>query len=446
MLMGIAIVLTMAGVGPVDEPTIDTALSAHPTAHHIMWSEASDHVGEDCFVYGRVVAASSVGQWCFLNFHEDFRRHFSTLIARHNLERFDSPPETTYAGRIVRVFGRIEEYRSKPEIKVSSPEQIVLLDAMPTAQELAGRRRPSTVSRHQRTLRTDGSIVLATYNVENLFDNHDDPYHRDEHTKPKSPADLEKLAATLRELDADVVALQEVENRGSLQRFVDQWLPDAGYGEVVLLEGNDKRGIDVALLSRFPVSKVSSYRHLEFTDANSGGQRYRRDLLQVRLSSPTGFEFDVFVVHFKSKYGGENDESLSLRVAEARATRGVLDQILKADPDARFVLCGDFNDALESDALRTIVGGGSGMLRCFADELPDEQAATYRRAPYRSMIDFIFCSPAMARNYRPGSYRIPEITDADSGSDHNPVVMVFDPAVRSDAVRASAEPQATSNP
>lgn len=438
MIMEIGLLVAVAGLGIIDETPAVEALPAHAHARHVIWSQASGHIGEDCFVYGKVVLASTTGQWCFLNFHEDFRNHFSALIARQNFERFESPPEELYRDKVVRVFGRVERYRAKAEIKVASPEQITVLDVMPTAEQLAERNLTVAVAA-KRTPRTDGSVILATYNVENLFDAVDDPYHRDEHTKPKSREALEKLAATLRDIDADVVALQEVENRGYLERFVQELLPDAGYKEIVHLEGNDERGIDVALLSRLPVGPVTSYRHVEFDDTKGAKQRFRRDLLQVRLEPDSGPPFDVFVVHFKSKRGGENDVSHTLRVAEARATRQVLDGILFADPEARFVLCGDFNDTAESESIKMIIGQGSTALRCFSDDLPADHGATYRRQPYRSMIDFIFCSPGMAAHYRPGSYAIPAISDAASGSDHNPVVAVFDMNPTAQATPPAAE-------
>ena len=51
-----------------------------------------------------------------------------------------------------------------------------------------------------------------------------------------------------------------IENRGDLQRLVTAMIPDLGYEHVVLLEGNDYRGIDVAVLSRLPVFHRQSGR------------------------------------------------------------------------------------------------------------------------------------------------------------------------------------------
>jgi len=41
------------------------------------------------------------------------------------------------------------------------------------------------------------------------------------------------------------------------------------------------------------------------------------------------------------------------------------------------------------------------------------------------MIDFILCSPAMAKCYVPGSFRIVQGTEETIGTDHNPVIVRF---------------------
>ena len=60
----------------------------------------------------------------------------------------------------------------------------------------------------------------------NLFDEFDDPYRSDEVMETKPRDELLKLAQRIRMLDADVLALQEVENREYLERFVRALLPD----------------------------------------------------------------------------------------------------------------------------------------------------------------------------------------------------------------------------
>ena len=58
--------------------------------------------------------------------------------------------------------------------------------------------------------------------------------------------------------------------------------------------------------------------------------------------------------------------------------------------------------------------------------LPPDGRISYNREPHRSLIDFILASPAMTGCYRKGSCRIVPGGITTSGSDHNPVVAVFD--------------------
>ena len=191
---------------------------------------------------------------------------------------------------------------------------------------------------------------------------------------------------------------------------------------MVLFNGNSDRGINVALLSRFPLGPVTSHRHLDFLDGKGQPMRFQRDLLQVRIQPEGWSAFDVFVVHLKSKGGGP-EIALPIRLGEAAAIRTVLDGILKGDPDAAFVICGDFNDTIDSKPLRRIMGTGSTALRSLVSELPSDKRVTLRN--WGSMIDFIFASPAMGAMYQQGSYDILVDTAGVNGSDHNPVTATF---------------------
>ena len=118
-------------------------------------------------------------------------------------------------------------------------------------------------------------FTIATYNVKNLFDDHDDPYFRDEQTipVPKPMEEVRALAAVIINMNADVIALQEVESRGVLRKFKWGFLKDLNYDDPVLFEGDDMRGIDVALLSRLPVGPVTrtSPRGRDASFDNTGG-------------------------------------------------------------------------------------------------------------------------------------------------------------------------------
>lgn len=377
----------------------------------IEWRDAAQYVDQEVIVQGKIVAAKKIAKICFLNF--DTARSFTAVIHESNFKNFPESPEKAYVNQLVRIRGVISEYKGKPQIEVIRPDQVRILE----------KAEPVTPAPTTRPADYQGIVTIGTLNVCNLFDDHDDPYHADEGTPAKPKDELAKLAATIRAVNADVLALQEVEHRGYLELFVGAYLKDMGYRHIVCIDSNDQRGIDCAVLSRLPVGPVTSYRHLRFPDGTGQEMWFRRDLLQVRIEPPGGPDFSVFVVHLKSKRGsGEATEKY--RVGEARQTRKILDGLLEQDKNARFVICGDFNDEWDSAPLKTIQGTGPGALRDFLSDLPKD-AVTFNKPP-RGMIDFILASPAMGAGYVAKSYRILPGSAATSGSDHNPVLARFD--------------------
>lgn len=387
----------------------------------IPYNQADAFIDREVFAVGRIarVGRSNTGH-VFLNFSP--RRGSLTLfIHQQYAGHFPKPPAEMYRDKIIKVHGFIYDFKGSPNLSVTGPEQITILPDDATLPEPIDHAAGPAVAWKPPA---DNTITIATFNILNLFDAFDDPYRADAPGDAKPRSQIEALAKTIRALNADVIALEEVENRGYLERFVSAFLKDMGY-EVVLFEGNDNRGIDVALLSRIPVGPVTSHRHMTFTDPKGDPMRFRRDLLEVRLLPPGKPPFEVFVVHLKSK-SGEDNGAADVRIGEARAVRAVLDQQLKQDPKAAFVLCGDFNDTIDSEPLRAILGTGPTALKPFIADLPADQQISYNQEPHLSMIDFILASPAMADRYVPKSYRIHTGGSPDTtGSDHNPVTARF---------------------
>lgn len=404
---------------PASAPASGPAIATSEVVPTIPWDQAGDFIGKEVFAVGKVVRSSKIkAGHVFLNFDTDRNsKGLVIFIRKESVEKFPGKPEQTYRDRMIKVRGFVIEFKNAPEIAVTSPDQIQLLDD--------GAALPPPASKPAVRKRFAGNVVtIGSYNLLNLFDDVNDPYTNDEGTPAKPRAELEALARSIRALDADVLAVVEVENRGILQKFVDAFLEDMGY-EVVLFEGNDLRGIDVGLLSRVPVGEVISHRHMKFKEASGKPTRFMRDLLQVRLRPENALPFDVFVVHYKSK-GGEDNGGAATRLAEAVETRYVIDNMLNERSDARFVICGDYNDTIDSEPLKALISTGPMALTTFIGDLPSNETITFNQPPHLSMIDFILASPAMAKTYVSKSYHVrvggsPEKT----GSDHNPVVAQF---------------------
>jgi len=269
-------------------------------------------------------------------------------------------------------------------------------------------------------------LVIATYNVENLFDGiPDNPRNKKERAKPKK--ELRALADTLHQINPDVVVMQEVESLKTLKAFQDKYLKDMGYAEPVLIEGNDPRGIDVALLTRLKVESQVTHKDYKFQVENRK-RGFSRDLLQVTLKADTGYRFTVFATHLKSKLGGK--ESDTVRQAEAQAIQTLLADFQKKDPKANFVLMGDFNDEPHSLPLKPLLSPKNpvGLKDIAAADLGIKPTVfSYHPKKYRSRIDYILVSPAMLPEYRAKSVHILSTPEAYWASDHLPIVAEFTP-------------------
>ena len=88
--------------------------------------EAEDYVGTKVIVCGEVKGAftSNKGN-VFLNFGADYPNQiFNVVIYSKDAATFDNNPATSYIGKVVCITGTVRNYKGKPEIAVSSKNQI----------------------------------------------------------------------------------------------------------------------------------------------------------------------------------------------------------------------------------------------------------------------------------------------------------------------------------
>jgi endonuclease/exonuclease/phosphatase family metal-dependent hydrolase len=420
--LGLVVSLAVGWMFSASLVSAQAPIGANEGRPQVMWQNARSVVGKLALVAGKVINVRKVGRITFINFDDQRPRRFEAAIFDDNIANFPKPPAEMYDGKIINIRGRVTLFQDRPQIIITSPEQIDVLDALPRESK-SGIVKPRAPAR-------PGELVIGAYNSLNLFDDRDDPYRDDEGTPAKPREEMEKLAASIESLNADVLAMEEVENRDYLERFVDVFLPDMGYDNVVLFEGNDGRGIDVALLSRVPVGPVRSHRHIRFPGPHGAGtMRFNRDVLAVTLEPQGGPPLEVWVVHLKSKRGSGDsgvDETEPIRLAEATEIRKLLDAELAKNPQARIILTGDFNDVFESKSVQTIVGSGPTAMRSAMTDLgPHPAVVSYNEEPFRTVIDHMLCSPAMHERYVKGSFHVPQGSVDTTGSDHNPIAGTF---------------------
>lgn len=255
-------------------------------------------------------------------------------------------------------------------------------------------------------------VRVATFNVENLFTRWQfrknvDPaeankrgWQVDETMFDELGMDAKALTGmAARELKADVIAFQEVENVDTLKHFRSQFLGGrSAYPYVAGIDGNDPRMIDVAVLSKLPIVRVRSYQHL-MDPARRTTTLFSRDCLEVDIE--VGKEtLTLFVNHFKSMMGGRSKTS-ARRKLQAKEVVKLVKARFKDPKKENFVVLGDFNDYPEKDkqgssGISTLVKWDAVenvLARCQKEERWTHYYAS--RRDYKQ-LDYILLSKALA--------------------------------------------------
>ncbi|MGW0843274.1 endonuclease/exonuclease/phosphatase family protein [Streptomyces sp. NPDC002787] len=167
---------------------------------------------------------------------------------------------------------------------------------------------------------------------------------------------VENTARVIAEVNADILLTVEVEDRLTLDRFNTQVLGGAmghePYPFNLLIDGNDSRGIDVGILSRFPITSVRS--HI-FDPGASGTPVFSRDCPEFEVEVD-GEPLWILGNHFKSKGFGRASENDKRRKAQAKRVREIYEEALERS--LRVVVAGDLNDSLSSPPIKLLLDAG----------------------------------------------------------------------------------------
>ncbi|MFJ5231837.1 endonuclease/exonuclease/phosphatase family protein [Kitasatospora sp. NPDC088391] len=306
-------------------------------------------------------------------------------------------------------------------------------------------------------------LSIATYNVENL----------DPSDGPDKFAQLAKGVVT-NLASPDIVALEEIQdNNGAVndgtvdasttvKTFVDAIKAAGGpaydWRSIDPVDGQDggEPGGNIRQVFLFNPARVS------FTDIPGGTSTTAVDVAgknnKTHLTASPGridpgneawassrkplvgqFEFrgkPVFVIanHFNSKGGDQGIDSRFQaptrssevqRQKQAAVEQAFVAKLLKADPKARIVSLGDFNDYQFSPALQTLTKDGG--LRDLVNELPAAERYSYVYQGNSQVLDHILVSPALKP--KKTHYDVVHINSefAAQASDHDPQVVRIKP-------------------
>ncbi len=231
---------------------------------------------------------------------------------------------------------------------------------------------PTTGTRDSSDVARGGVVSIMTFNVENLFDTTHDANKNDHTFLPKTAKDNDEHRERCNQIEVrkwreqclywdwseaalefklrvianviaqvndgrgpDIIAFQEVENVGVLDRLRTEFLTTSGYLAPVLVEGNDVRGIDVGFLTRLPVVGTPIIHPIDFESISERRRADTRGILQTDFRLPDGRLLTGYNVHFPAPF-----HPYRLRIDAYKSLNALVDGL----PRNRLAFAaGDFN-------------------------------------------------------------------------------------------------------
>jgi endonuclease/exonuclease/phosphatase family metal-dependent hydrolase len=317
---------------------------------------------------------------------------------------------------------------------------------------------------------------LATFNLESL-----DRKVGDERLLAQR---IEVLQPQLLRLNADILCLQEVSAHSKdaqgqrTMAALDALLAGTRYADYARVSSVGAAGHgpadihNLVILSRWPCTTsrqirhelVPPVRHAPVTAGDTVDTAFDRPILYAAIPLPGGQVVHVINLHLRSPLAahiaGQKKSALVWRSiagwaegffvaalkrdGQALETRLFLERLFDAEPEARIVVCGDFNADGREVPVRMIIGDdddtgnpalAARSMTAIERNLPDERRFSVRHAGHTVMLDHILISRALlawaAKAEVHNEALKDEIFDAPPGvpplgSFHAPVVVEFD--------------------
>jgi len=260
---------------------------------------------------------------------------------------------------------------------------------------------------------TAGTIKLASWNMEHLAEANVSG------CRPRTEADYEAMRGYVADLDADVIAIQEVETQAAAERVFDPAIYTVVIEERV---GTDRggfcrgrEGLTInAQRTGFAIRKGLAFdRQPDFTDVQVGNPDLRSGVdLIVR---PRGGEaIRVLSVHLKSGCSsGTSNEACAVLFEQAPIMERWIDD--RATEGVRFAVLGDFNRRLGMPNDRVWAEWDDAAPANADLALASGDRAARCNPRYRDFIDFIVLDRRAGRSLREFEEKV---FQGDSLSDH----------------------------
>ncbi len=226
--------------------------------------------------------------------------------------------------------------------------------------------------------------------MENLFDAHFDggeyeeyiPNTKHQWNEAKLHQKINNLAQVIREMDADIIALEEVENENAL-RLLNKALGSKAYPYLFFPLKKERVSVESALLSRFPIAQTNS---------------------MLIKNQPRGIHRVVVTIEKKPlvlflNHWPAQKERVEERMAYALALNGML----RHEKTSEYIVLGDFNSPYyiqENDwgtaLVRLLQTGDKGALHYnLWYELPLNQRFSHVYGKHKEALDHLLIASTL---------------------------------------------------
>ncbi len=223
-------------------------------------------------------------------------------------------------------------------------------------------------------------------------------------TEPIDENAMRNTARVMSDLQADVLGIIEAEHRPGLAMFNAKIIAAIGgrqFQHIMLIDGNDDRGIDVGIMTRAGYSIGIMRSHVDDWLPN-GAPIFSRDCPEFFVTTPQGKEIVILVNHFKSKGYGTKRAADARRKAQAQRVKEIYEGLVAEGHDQVAVI-GDLNDVPDSAPLRPLIAD-TDLKDVFTHPTFDDGGypGTFGLCNAANKIDYILLSPRLFEQVRCG--------------------------------------------
>jgi endonuclease/exonuclease/phosphatase family metal-dependent hydrolase len=267
-----------------------------------------------------------------------------------------------------------------------------------------------------------GEFSVMTYNLQRF--QYDDRNNDGQATEFKPDKEIRAQMAVIASVSPDVLACMEVGDAVAFQKLRESLKGvglDYPHTEHLMREGSHTH---LALLSRFPIVARLPITN-EVYSIGTNTVPVQRGFLCVDIQVNDAYRFRLIAAHLKSKRFSTLGQT-EMRRNEARLLNKNVRRFLADDTNMNLVVVGDLNDTQNSSAIHEAIGKPRVLtdLRP-ADAFGDTWTHLFYPEDAYERIDYVLCSPGMAREVVTGKCHVVRNKLTYEASDHRPVVAVF---------------------